>query len=297
MNATARLFPGFRQETIDTSQARLSAVVGGSGKPVLLLHGYPETKAAWHRLAVPLARDKTVVAVDLPGYGDSRIVGDAVDPGSKRWMAAQLHELMVRLGHSRYAVVGHDRGARVAYRMTLDRPDVVTSLTSIAAVPTLDMWSGANKDFGIGAYHWFMLAQPFDLPERLLSADPAHFLDLTLAKMAGGLDHLDPLALAEYRRCFLDPDVRHAVCEDYRAAAGIDERHDIEDRERGRKIDCPVLVLWHEGKTFGPGRVPLDIWKDWAGNVSGRGLAGGHLLPERAAGEVLAELTAFLGCA
>lgn len=294
MNATAKLFPGFREETVATSQARLSAVVGGSGKPVLLLHGYPQTKAAWHRLAGPLARDHTVVAVDLPGYGDSKVVGEPSDPGRKRWMGAQLHELMLAMGHIRYAVVGHDRGARVAYRMTLDRPEAVTSLASLAVVPTLDMWSGADKSFGMGAFHWFMLAQPFDLPERLLSAEPTYFLDVTLAKMAEGLEHLDPSALAEYRRCFLDPDVRHAMCEDYRSAAGIDERHDIEDRQQGRTIDCPVLVLWHEGRTFGPGRLPLDIWKDWAGNVRGRGLDGGHLLPERAAGEVLAELTAFL---
>lgn len=294
MNATAELFPGFREETIETSQARLSAVVGGSGPPVLLLHGYPQTKAAWHRLAGPLSRDHTVVVADLPGYGDSKVVGDPTDPGAKRWMGAQLHEMMLGMGYSRYAVVGHDRGARVAYRMTLDRPEAVTSLASLAVVPTFDVWSGANKNFGMGAFHWFMLAQPFDLPERLLYSDPDYFLDHTLEKMAEGLEHLDPVALEEYRRCFRDPDVRHAMCEDYRAGAGIDERHDIEDRAEKHKIACPVLVLWHEGRTFGGGRVPLDIWKDWADRVSGRGLAGGHLLPERAAYEVLLELTAFL---
>lgn len=295
MNTSAKLFPGFRQETVATSQARLSTVVGGSGRPVLLLHGYPETKAAWHRLAAPLTERYTVVAADLPGYGDSKVAGNPVDPGSKRWMGEQLHEMMTGLGYETYAVVGHDRGGRVAYRMALDRPQSVTALASLTVVPTIDMWAGADKKFGMGAFHWFMLAQPFDLPERLLSSDPAYFLDATLEKMAGRLEHLDPLAVAEYRRCFLDPDVRHAICEDYRAGVGIDERHDREDREASRRIACPVLVLWEEGRTYGGGRAPLDIWQDWAGNVTGRGLRGGHLLPEKAADDVLAELIEFLG--
>lgn len=295
MNATAKLFPGFREETVATSQARLSTIVGGSGNPVLLLHGYPETKVAWHRLAARLAERYTVVAADLPGYGDSRVTANPADPGSKRWMGEQLHEMMTGMGYDTYAVVGHDRGGRVAYRMALDQPQSVTALASLTVVPTIDMWSGADKNFGMGAFHWFMLAQTYDLPERLLSSDPTYFLDATLKKMAGGLEHLDPLALAEYRRCFLDPDVRHAVCEDYRAGAGIDEVHDREDQEAGRRIGCPVLVLWEEGRTYGGGRVPLDIWRDWADDVVGRGLLGGHLLPERASGDVLAELTAFLG--
>ncbi|TKT75869.1 alpha/beta hydrolase [Aquamicrobium sp. LC103] len=294
MNATAELFPGFREVTIETSQARLSAVVGGAGKPVLLVHGYPQTKAAWHRVAGTLAERHTVVAVDLPGYGDSKVVGALPEPGSKRWMGAQLHELMTSLGHRRYAVVGHDRGARVAYRMALDMPDVVTALASLAVVPTSDVWSGADKKFGMGAFHWFLMAQPFDLPERLLASDPDYFIDLTLTKMAGELDHLDARALGEYRRAFRDPAVRHAMCEDYRAGAGVDEHLDLEDRGNGRKIGCPVLVLWEEGKTFGGGRVPLDIWKDWAGDVSGRGLEGGHLLAERASDDVLADLVPFL---
>lgn len=295
MSANSKLFPGFREETIVTSQARLSAVIGGSGSPVLLLHGYPETKAAWHRVATRLARQHEIVAVDLPGYGDSKVAGSPRDPGSKRWMGEQLHELMLALGHETYAVVGHDRGGRVAYRMTLDRPRSVRALVSLTVVPTIDMWAGANKGFGMGAFHWFMLAQPFDLPERLLACDPLHFLDVTLTKMTGGLEHLDPLALAEYRRCFLDAEVRHTVCEDYRAGAGIDESHDLQDREAGRRIDCPVLVLWEEGRTYGGGREPLDIWRDWARDVSGRGLKGGHLLPEKAADDVVVELTAFLG--
>ncbi|HWK67235.1 MAG TPA: alpha/beta hydrolase [Rhizobiaceae bacterium] len=295
MNAIAKLFPDFTEETVATSEARISTLVGGSGKPVLLLHGYPETKAAWHRLAGQLAERNTVVVADLPGYGDSRVAGNAVDAGSKRWMGQQLHEMMTRMGHAAYAVVGHDRGGRAGYRMALDRPQSVTAFASLTVVPTIDMWSGADKKFGMGAFHWFMLAQPFDLPERLLSSDPGYFLEATLNKMAGGLDKLDPLAMAEYRRSFLDPDVRHAMCEDYRAGAGIDEAHDREDREAGRQIACPVLVLWEEGRTYGGGRAPLDIWRDWAGDVTGRGLRGGHLLPETAADDVLAELIAFLG--
>ena len=294
MNAAAKLFPGFRQETIATSQARLSAVMGGSGRPVLLLHGYPETKAAWHRVAPRLAEHHKVVVADLPGYGDSKVVGSPADPGSKRGMGEQLHEMMVGMGHDTYAVVGHDRGGRVAYRMALDRPQNVVALASVTVVPTVDMWAGANKNFGMGAYHWFMLAQPFDLPERLLSSDPGHFLDTTLTKMAGSLEHLHPVALEEYRRCFQDSAVRHAVCEDYRAGAGIDETHDRIDREAGRRVDCPVLLLWEEGRTYGGGREPLDIWRDWARDVTGRGLKGGHLLPEKAADDVSTELIRFL---
>ena len=293
MKATAELFPGFREVQIETSQARLSAVIGGSGEPVLLVHGYPQTKAAWHRVAGPLAERYMVVAVDLPGYGDSRVRGEPADPGSKRWMGAQLNEMMAALGHGSYAVVGHDRGARVAYRMALDMPEMVRALASLTVVPTVDVWAGADKKFGMGAFHWFMFAQPFDLPERLLASDPDYFLDLTLRKMAGSLDNLHPVALAEYRRAFRDPAVRHAMCEDYRAGAGIDERHDLEDRNGRRKIDCPVLVLWEEGKTFA-GRIPIDVWRDWAADVSGGGLHGGHLLAERAADDVLAALLPFL---
>lgn len=292
--AMEKLFPGFREIVVETSEARISTLIGGSGSPLLLLHGYPETKAAWHRVAGALSENFSVVIPDLPGYGDSQVLGANPEAGSKRWMGSQLHALMASLSHSEYAVAGHDRGARVAYRMTLDRPEAVTALASLAVVPTCDMWSGANKDFGMNAFHWFMLAQPFDLPERLLSSDPLYFLDQTLSKMAGNLNNLDPVALDEYRRCFLKPEVRHAMCQDYRAAAGIDETHDLQDRTDGRKIECPVLALWPEGRTFG-GRIPVDIWREWAANVTGRPLKGGHLLPELGALDVLQELRSFLG--
>ena len=294
MDAIATLFPDFRTIEVETSGARLSVIKGGAGQPVLLLHGYPQTKAAWHRVAGPLAARFTVITVDLPGYGDSRVINPPSDWGSKRWMGAQLHEMMVSLGYETYAVVGHDRGARVGYRMALDLPEAVRSFASLAVVPTSEMWTGADKNFGMGAFHWYMMAQPYDLPERLLSADPDYFLDHTLAKMSGGLDRLDPIALAEYRRVFRDPSVRHAMCEDYRAGAGIDERLDLDDRSRGRVLAQPVLVLWEEGRTFGGGRTPIEIWRQWAADVSGRGLAGGHLLAECAAADVLADLVPFL---
>lgn len=294
MNAAETLFPNFRSVEVETSGARLSAVVGGAGAPVLLLHGYPQTKAAWHRVAGPLAEKFTVIAPDLPGYGDSRVIDPPQDWGSKRWMGAQLHELMMSLGYQNYAVVGHDRGGRVGYRMALDFPDCVRAFASLAVVPTSEMWRGADKNFGMGAFHWYMLAQPHDLPERLLSGDPDYFLDLTLEKMSGGLERLHPVALAEYRRAFREPSVRHAMCEDYRSGAGSDERLDLDDRSRGRTLAQPVLVLWEEGRTFGGGRTPIDIWRQWAADVSGRGLAGGHLLAENAAADVLADLIPFL---
>lgn len=272
----------------------MALLTGGAGPPVLLLHGYPQTRAAWHRIAPVLAQTHTVVVPDLPGYGESRVKDGQQSGGSKRWMARQLHAAMQSLGHERYIVIGHDRGGRVGYRMALDMPDVVQAFVSLTVVPTLDMWQGASKAFGLGAWHWFMMAQPYPLPEMLMAGDPRGLLDMTLEKMARGLEHLHPLALQDYRLAFDNPDVRHAMCEDYRAAATIDEEHDAADRVAGRRLAIPVHVLWEEGRLYGGGREPLDIWADWAKTVTGLGLGGGHLLPERASEAVLASLVPFL---
>lgn len=209
-------------------------------------------------------------------------------------MARQLHVAMQSLGHERYIVIGHDRGGRVGYRMALDIPEAVQAFVSLTVVPTLEMWQGTSKAFGLGAWHWFMMAQPYPLPEMLMAADPRGLLDITLEKMASGLEHLHPLALQDYRQAFDDPDVRHAICEDYRAAATIDEEHDVADREAGRRLVVPVHVLWEEGRLYGGGREPLDIWADWAETVTGLGLGGGHLLPERKSEAVLVSLIPFL---
>jgi len=260
--AIEQLLPGFQKQEVQTKDVRFAVMTGGKGLPVLLLHGYPETMAAWHRVAPELAPFYSVVVSDLPGYGRSRVTSNPVDAGSKRHMAASLVELM----HA------------------LDHPDKVLGLVSVTVVPTPEMWEGTSKAFGMGAWHWFMLAQPEPLPEMLLSGNPHFMIDTTLQKMAHGLDKLDPLALADYREAFESAEVRHWICEDYRAGAGLDEADDLADRAARRRIHAPVLVFWEEGRRYGGGREPLDIWADWATNVEGEGLAGGHLLPETAAG-------------
>ncbi|KAB2706542.1 MULTISPECIES: alpha/beta fold hydrolase [Brucella] len=292
--AIEQLFPGFEMREVETNDVRFAVMTGGKGLPVLLLHGYPETMAAWHRIAPELARSRTVVVPDLPGYGRSRITSNPVGAGSKRRMAASLVALMQALGHERFVVIGHDRGGRVAYRMALDHPDKVVGLVSVTVVPTPEMWEGASKAFGMGAWHWFMLAQPEPLPEMLLSGNPRFMIDTTLQKMAHGLNKLHPLALADYREAFDSAEVRHWICEDYRAGAGVDEADDLADRAAGRRIHAPVLVFWEQGRRYGGGREPLDIWADWAIDVDGEGLAGGHLLPEMASGPILAGLDPFL---
>jgi haloacetate dehalogenase len=289
------LFPGFEDRRVETADADLAVLSAGSGPAVLLLHGYPQTRSAWHRIAPVLAATHTVVVPDLPGYGDSRMRADVQDPGSKRCMAKNLHQMMLSLGHERFVAVGHDRGGRVAYRMAFDHPQSVTALVSVTVVPTPDMWEGASKAFGMGAWHWFMMAQPAPLPETLMAADPRLLIDLTLGKMTTDLTLLDPLALEDYRLAFGRPDVRHAMCEDYRAAATIDDTDDRADRAAGRTIKVPVLLLWELGRLYGGGREPMDIWADWADTVEGKGIGGGHLLAETAPEEVLEALVPFLG--
>ncbi len=288
------LFPGFNPQQIRLSETEIAALVGGSGPAVLLLHGYPQTRAAWHRIAPALTDSHTVIVPDLPGYGRSRIIGAPDGSGSKKWMARQLQAMMHELGHRQFVVAGHDRGGRVGYRMALDFPDKVIGFVSITVVPTPEMWEGSNKAFGMGAWHWFMMAQPAPLPETLMAASPRFLVDDTLERMAGGLTRLHPLALEDYRMAFDNSHVRHAMCEDYRAGATKDEDDDLADRMAGRRIQAPVLVLWEEGRRYGGGREPLDIWADWADAAQGKGMPGGHLLPETASDEVLSELLPFL---
>lgn len=290
----ALLFPDFTDRRVIVDDADLAVLEGGSGPAVLLLHGYPQTRATWHRIAPVLADQYRVVIPDLPGYGESRVTAALPGAGAKRRMAASLHAMMQTLGHENYIVIGHDRGGRVAYRMALDFPQSVKALVSVTVVPTPEMWEGANKAFGMGAWHWFMMAQPEPLPETLLAADPRFFIDHTLEKMAHGLHRLDPHALADYRAAFDNPAVRHAMCEDYRAGATVDEADDLADRLAGRRIAAPVLLLWEAGRRYGGGREPADIWRDWADDFRGAGIEGGHLLPEVSADAVLAHLQPFL---
>ncbi|EPJ8785362.1 alpha/beta hydrolase [Pseudomonas aeruginosa] len=290
---TDPLLPGFDYLTLHTSAARLRVAVKGSGPPLLLLHGYPQTHLAWHRIAPRLAEDYSVVLADLRGYGESRALDEEGADYSKAALARDQLETMGQLGFERFAVIGHDRGARVGYRLALDHPQAVAAFVSLTVVPILDNWAAVNKAFALNAYHWFLLAQPCDLPERLIGADPEHFLDYTLRRMAQGRDIYHPQALASYRRAFRDPAVRHAMCEDYRAAVGVDADADQADRDAGRRLQCPVQVLWQE-RPYAAGQHPLEIWKTWAGQVEGAAIGASHMLPEDAPDAVLEHLLGFL---
>ena len=245
-----------------------------------------------------LAQHYTVVAADLRGYGDSSgPPGDALHTAhSKRAVASDQVKLMRSLGFERFAVIGHDRGARVAHRMCLDHPAQVAAFGSVTVIPTVDMWQRADMGFGMKNWHWFMLAQPFDLPERLLAADPAYFLDWTLRHMVRRPDAVTPEARAQYLRAFSRAEVRHAMIEDYRAAASIDLAHDEHSRVAGERVRCPVHVLWERGR-FPAERTPVHIWRDAAAEgvpVSGGEIDCGHLMMEEAPDAVLASLQPFL---
>ncbi|MBI4013501.1 MAG: alpha/beta hydrolase [Candidatus Rokubacteria bacterium] len=291
------MFDGFARETVTTAGGAIHLVRAGAGPPVLLLHGYPETHAAWHRVAPALARACTVVAADLPGYGDSTGPDPDRHPGAyaKRAMAATLVEVMQALGFPRFAVAGHDRGGRVAYRLALDHPERVTHLAVLDIVPTLEMAELTDRDLALAAYHWFFLAQPHPLPERLIGGDPDFYLQWTVERWLGRPGGLDPAALAEYRRCFRKPSVIRAACEDYRAGLGLDVEHDRADRAAGRRIGCPVLVLWAAQGTDGKTWDPLAIWRRWGERVTGQPIAAGHFLMEEAPEATGAALLAFLG--
>jgi haloacetate dehalogenase len=291
------LFPGFADERVRAGEVTLRVRRGGAGPPVLLLHGYPQTAAMWHRIAVPLARRFTVVAPDLRGYGDSDKPPSAPDhaPYSKRAMARDALALMRALSFERFLVVGHDRGGRAGHRLALDAPDAVERLAVLDIAPTLEMYEKTSMDFARAYFHWFFLIQPEPLPERLIGAEAELFLRTKLRDWSAGRWPFDDAAFAEYLRCF-GPATIHASCEDYRAAASIDLEHDRADREAGRKIRCPVLALWGErGRVHALFR-PLEAWRRAsAASVEGRALPCGHFLAEEVPDETLAELERFLG--
>ncbi|MEM9041040.1 MAG: alpha/beta hydrolase [Actinomycetota bacterium] len=261
----------------------------GSGSPVLLIHGYPQTHVCWHRIAAGLAGRYEVVAPDLPGYGDSRVALDDDARFSKRAMAASLVELMRELGHERFAVVGHDRGARVAYRMALDHPDIVESLTVIDIVPTIEEWEMIDGPGSIDTFHWPFLAQPDRLPETLISGAADTWLGHLMASWSTYPERISSDAMEEYRRCFRQRSVIDGTCADYRAGATIDTEHDDTDRNTGTMIHCPVLVLASEGR----GDL-TTTWTRWATDVRCEVLDGGHFLPEENPDAVLDALRTHL---
>ena len=289
------LFPGFSTKDIKTSFSKIHLVHGGEGPPVLLLHGYPETHAMWHKVAPPLARDYTVVCPDLRGYGASAKPKGLPDHSnySKRAMALDMVQVMQALGHRSFHVVGHDRGGRVGHRMARDHGKRVRSLTVMDISPTLKMYQSTNKAFATAYYHWFFLIQNPPLPEKMLAAMGANYILGRIGRSKGGLSHFSPAAQREYVRAFRDPRTIHATCEDYRAAASIDLEHDRKDLKK--KIRMPLLALWGKLGVIERMFDPLRDWREVATDVRGKALDCGHFLPEEKPKEVLAELRRFLG--
>jgi len=297
MTDIADLYPGFASHWIDTDAGRIFARSHGSGPPLLLLHGYPQTHVEWHRIAPQLAETFTVVVMDLRGYGwSSAPRSEGGELYTKRAMAGDAVKVMESLGHVRFSLVGHDRGARVGYRLALDHPGRLKKLVILDIVPTLDVWRGMNAAGAMKMYHWSFLAQPAPIPEKLIAAAPTDYLDHTIASWTAekNLRAFDARAMAHYRASFNDPSRIHAACEDYRAGATIDRALDEADHAAGKKIQPPVLVLWGSSGLPGQGANPLDIWRGWASDVQGHAIACGHFLPEEAPEETLAALLAFL---
>lgn len=286
------MFPGFAYRRIETSGAVINTIVGGSGPPVLLLHGYPQTHVQWHKVAPRLAQTFTVVMTDLRGYGDSSKPpgGDRHANYSKRAMGLDQIEVMRTLGFGRFAVVGHDRGARVAWRLAVEHPDSITKVAVLDIVPL--PYSRVTREFATQYYHWFFLVQPAPLPETLIGNSVEYYLRSRFERPTGGTDAITPEAFAEYLRCFSFPATIHATCEDYRAGAGIDLDHADEDGPR--RVVCPLLALWGERGTVGRLEPVMDIWREQAADVQGKALPAGHFLPEEVPGQTLAELLAFL---
>ena len=281
-------FEDFETRQFDVNGVRIFARVShgmcGARPALLLLHGFPQTHVMWNRVAHALVNDFYLVMPDLRGYGDSGKPPGLPDHSnySKRVMAQDMVEVMNALGIDRFALCGHDRGGRVAHRLALDHPERVAKLSVIDIAPTLDMYDATSFEFAQAYYHWFHLIQPAPLPETMIGGNPLAYLHLKLGGWGtGGMAHIEPAALAEYERCFCKPQTIHAVCEDYRASAGIDLEHDRASRAAGHKIACDTQVLWGQRGVVQRLFQPLALWQaQCAGGVSGQALAAGHFIPE-----------------
>jgi haloacetate dehalogenase len=285
---------GFEYTTVAAGPTTYRPGVAGGGPPVLLLHGFPQTHYCWHLVAPALVAANTVVVCDLKGYGESRSApGGPLGEGySNRQRASELVEVMAQLGFDRFAVVGHDRGARVAYRMALDHPERVDRLGVLNIVPTVDQFERMAQAAALEYYPWFLLAQPPPFAERLVSASAEYFLRHTLTTWTARPDAISEPATERYLRAFT-PEAIAGMCADYRAAFHIDRPMDEDDRRRGHRIRCPVLVHWGaEEGAMSDG--PLEVWRRWADTVDGGPLRSGHFIPEEAPDELAASLQGFL---
>jgi haloacetate dehalogenase len=291
-----QLFPNFESFLIEVNGVRIMARKGGSGRPLLLLHGHPQTHAIWHRVAQQLAKSFTVVMTDLRGYGDSSKPQGTQDHlnYSKRVMASDQIEVMRHFGFAEFDVLAHDRGARVAHRLALDHPKSVKRLVLLDIAPTLAMYEKTSNQFARSYWHWFFLIQPAPMPERLIEADPAAYVRDVLGRRSAGLAPFDARALAEYVRCIELPGTAHGLCEDYRASASIDLVHDQLDLDDKNFVKQPLLVLWGEQGVVHQCFEPLKEWSKLAQNVQGRAMPCGHYIPEEAPELLLQQVQLFL---
>ncbi len=290
------LFPNFESQLIEVNGVKIMTRKGGTGRPLLLLHGHPQTHAIWHRVAQQLAKSYTVVMTDLRGYGDSsKPQGDHDHLNySKRCMAVDQAQAMRYFGFSEFDVLAHDRGARVAHRLALDHPMAVRRLVLLDIAPTLAMYEKTSNQFARSYWHWFFLIQAAPLPERLIQADPAAYIRDVLGRRSAGLAPFDPKALAEYVRCLELPGTAHGLCEDYRASASIDLVHDQMDIDKQNLLHQPLLVLWGEQGVVNQCFEPLEEWRKLAVNVKGQALPCGHYIPEEAPDLLLQQVQSFL---
>jgi haloacetate dehalogenase len=281
----------------EVNGTRIAARVAGDGPPLLLLHGHPQTSAMWHLVWPSLTARYTCVAADLRGYGDSGKPPATPDHAahSKRAMAADMVAVMRALGHERFKVLAHDRGARVAHRLVQDHPDRVERMMLLDIAPTLDMYENTTRAFAQAYYHWFWLIQPAPMPETMIGRDPVFYVRAIMGGRPGGLAIFDPRALAEYERCAALPGLPEGICEDYRASATIDLEHDRQDRAAGRRMRCPLLVLWGRRGAVGRNFDVLSLWRQIADDVQGHAVDGAHYLAEELPDEIGGEALRFFG--
>ncbi|KEA62139.1 Haloacetate dehalogenase H-1 [Marinobacterium lacunae] len=290
------MFEHFSQQQSRVNGVMINYRIGGQGPGLLLLHGHPQTHVMWHKVADELARHFTVVAADLRGYGDSEKPLPSADhlEYSKREMAADMAELMKVIGFEQFSLLAHDRGARVAHRLGVDHAASVKRMVFLDIAPTLGMYENTTEAFARAYWHWFFLIRPAPFPESLIQSDPELYIQSVMGARSAGMAPFTAEALAEYLRCLRLPGTAMAICEDYRAAAGIDLEHDREDLRSGTKLDTPLLVMWGEEGAVGRCFDPMSLWHPVASDVQGKPLPCGHYIAEEMPERLIQETLAFL---